>query len=154
MSNTKRVNKENKPRRVPVSGLRDILAVFGKDPAFVYRLIKDVNENGARIQQFIRGGYTLTEAGKDSDITVGEECVYQSKTRKGGSIVAFPAGEGAFLYLVQIKKEWYDEDQEAKYRQIDEVEAQITGKHSEEDNELGQYGDIKINDGMAKREAS
>jgi hypothetical protein len=134
---------KNKPTRVPVSGLRDILAVYGKDPSKEYRFVKDSNDGGMRIHTFIRGGWTFTEGGEHSDIVVGDECVYKSE--KGhGSIIRYPADGTNYLYLMEIPKELYQEDQEAKQGHIDEVEANITGKRSSEDNELGQYGSIKI----------
>jgi len=142
---TKQQNRQtkNKPTRVPVSGIRDILAVYGKDPNFEYRFVKDTNEGGMRIHTFMRGGWTFTEGGDHSSIVVGDECVYKSE--KGhGSIVRYPADAGAFLYLMQIPKELYDEDQQAKQDAIDEIEDQITKKRSSEHDELGQYGSIKI----------
>lgn len=143
--------EENKPRRVPVSGLRDILNVMGKDPEFVYRFVEDVDENGTKIQAYIRGGYELTQVGKNSNVIVGEEAVYKSKRKEGGSIVRYPSGSnGKSLYLMQIKKEWHEEDQAAKMEHIDEVESLIKGKKTSEDNELGQYGKVTIEDGLAK----
>lgn len=139
---------ENKPQRVRVSGLRDILAVFGKNPDMHYRFVKDSNEGGMRIHAYLRGGYEFTQAGDHSRIVVGEECVYQSKKSKG-SIVRYPVeadkhGNPQWLHLMEIRKEWYDEDQALKMKEIDDVEATITGKKSPDDNEVGQYGNIKL----------
>lgn len=133
---------ENKPRRVPVGGMRDILTVFGKDPDKHYRFVKDKTEGGSRIQRFIRGGYDFVRTGKDSQIIVGEEAVYKSKNGQG-SIVRYPSGED-FLFLMEIPMEYYNEDQDAKMESIDELEASITGSRESDDNELGQYGNVKI----------
>ncbi len=139
---------ENKPARVPVSGLRDILSVYGKDPGKEYRFIVDNDENGMRIQTFKRGGWEFTQSGDHSSIQVGQECVYKSE-RSNGSIVRQPSGTGKdgsvqYNYLMEIKKEWFEEDKAAKNASIDETESAITGKVSSEDNELGQYGEVKI----------
>ena len=130
----------NKQQRVPVSGQRDILTVYGKDPSKEYRFVLDNNDGGLRIQQFIRGGWEFTDA---NTVTVGEENVWKSE-KSGGSVVRKPAGEGKYLYLMEIRKEWYDEDQRSKAERIEESEASITGKRSPESNELGQYGEVKI----------
>jgi len=132
---------ENKPRRVPVSGQRDILTVYGKDPGKEYRFVKDKDENGMRIQNFKRGGWEFTDP--KTGISVGEENVHKSK--KGtGSIVRYPAGEGEWLYLMEIRKEWYEEDQVTKQELVNESESSIAGKKSSDDNELGQYGNVKV----------
>lgn len=134
---------ENKPTRVPVSGIRDILAVYGKEPDKEYRFVKDTTEGGSRIQAFIRGGWQFTQGGDHSKIVVGDECVYKSE--KGhGSIIRYPAGNDQYLFLMEIRKEWYEEDQANKAAHLDEIEAQMTRKRSEDDNELGQYGQVKI----------
>ena len=43
---------ENKPERVPVDGMRDIMTVRGKDPAFKYRWVADTDEKGSRIWKY------------------------------------------------------------------------------------------------------
>ena len=139
---------ENKPRRVPVSGLRDILAVYGKDPAKEYRFVKAGNEGSMRIATFKRGGWEFTQAGDHGNITVGDECVYKSE-KSNGSVVRYPVesdkhGQPQWLWLMEIPKEWYDEDQKSKSNEIDKLESTITGKRSSDDNELGQYGEVKV----------
>jgi hypothetical protein len=125
-----------------VSGLRDILSVWGKDPGMEYRFVKDSTEGGSRLMRFIRGGWDYVRPSKTSEIVVGEECVYKSKSGTG-SIIRYPTGD-EWMYLMEIRKEYYDEDQAAKAEQIDSVESQIT-KTKSSDNKLGQYGQVKIN---------
>lgn len=129
-------------KRVPVSGMRDILTVFGKDDEFEYRFVKDTTEGGARIMRYKRGGWDFTRPGKASEIIVGEEAVYKSKSG-GGSIIRYPTGE-QWLYLMQIRKDWYNEDQQAKADAIDATEASMTEDKSSDSNDLGQYGQVKI----------
>ena len=140
-------NEEAKLERTPVSGMRDLLSVLGKSPDKEYRFVKDNHEDGARIQTFMRGGWDFVRPGKDEEIKVGQSNVYRSKRpgKSAESIVRFPSGSDAeWLYLMQIKKEWYDEDQQAKIDNIRETESQIKGKRSSDDNELGQYGNVKV----------
>lgn len=139
---------ENKPRRVPVSGLRDILAVYGKEKDMAYRFVKDSDEGGSRIQRFKRGGYEFTDGSDKGKITIGEECVYSSK-KSNGTIIRYPVeadkhGRPQYLYLMEIRKDWYDEDQAAKQDAIDETENQITAKKDPDSDKLGQYGQVKI----------
>lgn len=137
-------DKGNKPTRIPVSGIRDIMTVLGKDPNFVYRFVLDKVEGGARIMRFDRGGWTFARMDDlPGGISVGEESVYKSKN--DGSIIRFPTGEGFFSYLMKIKKSWFKEDQAAKAEAIDAVEETIirAGRPDGEENK-GQYGKVKI----------
>lgn len=129
-------DRSNKLERVPVSGLRDILTVYGKDDAYEYRFVVDADEQGGRILKFKRGGYELVES---KDVEIGQDSVY--KSRQSGSIVRVPTGGGKYSYLMRIKKEWYNQDQKAAQDDIDNTEASIT-KPDEVTN--GQYGSIKI----------
>ena len=134
---------DNKPKRVPVSGIRDILTVYGKESEFEYRFVVDTTENGSRIAKFKRGGWELAPAEtKDGDMVIGEESVYKSD--KHGSIVAISTGGGKHSYLMRIKKEWYTEDQEAKQDQIDEVEEVINRHGTADGGFAGQYGSVSI----------
>ena len=142
--NNRKNEKENKPGRIPVSGIRDIMTVLGKDENFAYRFVVDKMERGARMMRFERGGWTYArQDDMPGGISVGEESVY--KTEDHGSIIRFPSGEGYFSYLMKIRKDWYDEDQAAKAKQIDEVENTIigTGRPDGEENQ-GQYGSVKL----------
>ena len=144
MSDDNRKNEINKPTRIPVSGIRDIMTVLGKDPHFQYRFVLDKTEGGARIMRFDRGGWTFARMDDlPGGISVGTESVYKSKT--DGSLVRFPTGEGYFSYLMKIKKEWFDEDQLAKLDAIDATEKSIieAGRPDGEENK-GQYGEVKI----------
>lgn len=135
-----RKTEENKKfERVPVSGLRDILTVYDKDPNFHYRFVEDKDESGSRILKFKRGGYDFADSSLHE---VGQESVYKSK--KGESIVRVPTGGGKFSYLMRIKKEWYEEDQRAKASKIDEIESVIKRTGTTDDKNFGQYGDVKI----------
>lgn len=132
--------KENRPTRVPVSGLRDILTVLNKDDEYHYHFVSDSDARGGKILKYQRGGYTLVSA---DEVDIGEESVY--KQHDGGSIVRVPSG-GKFLFLMKIRKDWYEEDQKLKQDQIDEVERSIMRdiNPNDADDDLGQYGKVKL----------
>ena len=135
-----RVEGSTRPReRTPVSGHRDILTVLGQDPGFVYRWVSDKNESGRRITRFLAGGWNFVEYSED--LGIGADSVYN--TENVGSIVRLPEGSGSFLYLMNIKKEWYDEDQAAKADAINATEKSISRRRSAEQDD-GMYGDVKL----------
>lgn len=148
MATTKRADRkvESKPehqpgrpsKRVPVSGSRDILTVDNKDPDYHYRwVVAGENENGIRLQKFIRGGYEFVSA---DDVEVGDDSVYKSSNV--GSIVRIPSGDGMYSYLMRIKREWYEEDRANSQKKIDDVEKSIYRTRNQEEDD-GQYGSIK-----------
>jgi len=123
---------ETRPERIPVSGQRDILTVRGKDPAYVYRWVKDEHENGQRMLKFKDAGYEFVING--DSVSVGQNHVYKSENV--GSLIRVPAGQGEFLYLMKQLKEFYEEDQAVKQSEILDTENQIElGSKTQE----GQY---------------
>lgn len=103
-----------RPVRIPVSG-RNILTVKGKDPAYSYRI---VNDEPDRIARFQEGGYELVS---DESVKVGDNRV--SLPSAEGTVKQMAVGGGRKAYLMRIKKEWYDEDQKAKQKVVDDLEA-------------------------------
>ena len=124
---------------------RNILTVENKDPNYEYRFVLDVYARhdddtnkfypGQRIARFQAAGWEFV---RNDEVTVGDSYVY--KTENTGSIVRVPAGQGEYHYLMKIKKEWYKEDQDAKMKQIDDVEKSMKNPKSE----MGQYGSVSI----------
>lgn len=113
MANTKTeaVTRERK-QRIPVSGPRDILTVSKKDPNYMYRWVKDLP---GRVQRFIEGGYEIVNHEAD----IGQRTV-DSGSRLGSAVTRLDGANT--LVLMRIPLEWYNEDQEAKQREIDAVE--------------------------------
>ncbi len=101
-------------RRTQV-GPRNVLTVSGKDPRKVYRV---VNDTGDRVQQFIEQGYDIVPA---KDVKVGDNRV--NKSSPEGTIAQASVGGGMKGIVMAIPKEWYEEDQAAKLRQVAETEA-------------------------------
>ena len=120
--------------RIPVSGQREILTVYGKNPDLAYRWVRSSDEEGSRIFAFHQAGWDFVQAG---EVKIGQSLVY--KTENVGSIIRTPSKDGGYLYLMCIPKELYDEDQARKAAEIDETERQIFAPETDE----GQYGKTK-----------
>tara|TARA_R110000787_G_scaffold5761_2_gene20712 strand:+ start:7628 stop:8155 length:528 start_codon:yes stop_codon:yes gene_type:complete len=115
-------------KRTKVRQHRSKLAVHGKDPEFEYRWVLDAKDSGADIQMRMREDWVLVHADEVSGI--GEDSIYKSEFA-GGSIVRILAnGDGKYYYLMKIRKEWYDADQQEKADEIDAREDAVMGRNS------------------------
>lgn len=120
-------------RRDSINGVRNVLTVKGKDPNFHYRVVSD---NGDRIQEFEAMGYEVV---RDSSVKVGDRRI--SNPTQDGSPVQVSLGGGNTGYLMRIKKEWFDEDQEDKQTRINQLEAGM----KREARDSADYGKVSIN---------
>jgi hypothetical protein len=146
-SNRDRVNereqrdvvREDRPRRIPVSGNRDVLTVHNKEDGFVYRWVLDT---GNRIERFKQGGY---EVAPDNGLLVGDARL--GTTNEHGASVTAKGLDGQPLVLMRIKAEWHQEDQDAKESEIKQMEGSIErlGQRGGLDPE-GTYGRITVGD--------
>lgn len=116
--------------RTPVSQ-RNILTVKGKDPNYEYRIVNDVED---RVTQFTDAGYEFVQ---DEAVEVGDKRV--SSGTNMGSVKQMSVGGGTKAYVMRIKKEWYEEDQRAKLKQVDLQESSIKQKALD-----GNYGKIEV----------
>ncbi len=123
---------KRKPRRLSINGTRNVLTVSGKDPGFEYRV---VNDDGDRVSQFEDMGYEVV---KDSSIKVGDRRV--ANPTKEGSPVQISVGGGQKAYLMRIRKDWYEEAQEDKAKQVDEMEKGML----KDTKNSADYGNITI----------
>jgi hypothetical protein len=117
-------------RRTPV-GVRNVLTVNGKDPAYEYRI---VNDTGDRVEQFKAAGYDVVSA---SDVTVGDRRVNAASAE--GSAAQVSVGNGEKAVVMRIKKEWYEEDQQAKIESVAATEASTKSEALR-----GNYGKLEI----------
>lgn len=117
-------------QRVPV-GTRNVLTVAGKEPGYEYRII---NDSGDRVQEFLDAGYEIVD--KDS-VRVGDKRVNSSSSE--GSVKQISVGQGQKGFVVRIRKEWYEEDQLKKQRQVNELERATKEKALD-----GTYGKLEI----------
>jgi hypothetical protein len=125
------VERTNRPKRIPL-GTRNILTAPER-PGYVRRF---VNDEGDRIKHFEAAGYSVVR----EDIDVGDPKA--GKDTKTGSVVSPAVGGGKRAVLMEIKKEWYDEDQKAKQDRISEGEADM--KRQLNSRRDGQYGGVTI----------
>lgn len=126
--------KEQKRKRIPVSGNKDILTVEGKDDGFVYRWVNDTDEG--RIATFKAAGYETVDA---PDIEIGQADVKEASTL--GKTVTKNVGQGTTAVLMRIDQKWYDEDQAVK---ADGVRAKVESLNEHIEGLSGKHGSIKI----------
>lgn len=124
--------QSSRPRRTPINGSRNVLTATGKEPGFQYRF---VNDEGDRVQQFIEQGYEIVT---DPNIQVGDRRV--ANPTKEGSPVQTSVGGGTKAFLMRIKDEFYQEDQQAKQAHVD---ATVAGLKQDAKNG-SDYGKLTI----------
>lgn len=112
MSNqSKHLNKDKRPTRVPIDGPRDILTVQDKDPNYHYTWQSDGYPGN--LERFLKAGYEfVTDPTKVGDATVNKS------TRLNGMGTAVTLSHGSTMYLMRVPQEWYEEDFEAAQDQI------------------------------------
>jgi len=109
---------ERTAQRTPL-GQRNRLSFGNLDPDFVYRV---VNDKDSRLKDAQAAGYEFVVSDeKLGDIRVAEGSSMDSR-------VAKPVGGGVTGYLMRIPKEFYDEDQTAKYDKINKSEEAMKPK--------------------------
>jgi len=116
-------------KRVPL-GMRNVL-VAPKKEGYVRRFVNDVEDRVATMQE---RGYEIVR--KSGDIETGDPKV--GKDSVVGSPVVKSVGGGIKAVLMEIPKEWYDEDQLEKQKEIDSLEDSM-----KQTGEM-QYGKVKI----------
>ena len=122
------VIKRERPTRTPYSGRRDILTVKGKEDGFVYRWTNPENVDYRKEQ-----GWEIVA----HSVTIGAQSVNQGGNV--GKAVSRRVGNNREDFLMRIPKDWYQEDDSAKQRENDEIDAAIRGKAKES----GHYGSFK-----------
>ncbi len=118
-------------RRQPV-GTRNRLSLHGMEAGFEYRIVADRSDN---ISQLEAAGYEFVPADK---ITVGDSRVNVPKADGEKATVSLGGGETG--YVMRQRKEWYEEDQQAKMKAIQETKDSIQRKSKNKDD----YGSVKI----------
>lgn len=122
-----------RPTREPV-GLRNRLRVHDEDPNYEYRWVVDYDGTGDRIEQFKQSGYEIVPKGTHK---VGDSRVNQPAAE--GSSEVLSVGGGQKAVLMRQKKDWYDEDQKAKAKRIEESEKALKNPKLD-----GSYGKVDL----------
>jgi hypothetical protein len=114
MANTEKTTQaqERRVRRTPI-GRRNRLTVENRDPNYHYRVVNDVD---GRVQDMIDLDYEVV-----NDATVGDKRVDAPSPL--GSAKQISVGGGIKAIVMRKRKDWHEQDQLEKQRQIDELEA-------------------------------
>jgi len=121
-----------RPRRIPVSGPRDVMTVAGKDPNYVYRW---VNDEEGRLDRFKLAGYEIVT----SEHEIGMPSVNKASDKYGSAYVK-KVGNGVVAVLMRIPKDFYNEDQAAKQAAVDAAVADMREVGKRE----GEYGGLHL----------
>lgn len=100
-----------RPKRVPV-GQKNLLTVPSRE-GFVRRWVNDIDD---RIERFKAAGYEPVAG----DFQGGDPMCGDAQSV--GSVVTKSVGGGTKAVLMEIPKEYYQEDQDAKQKQVKELE--------------------------------
>ncbi len=118
-------------RRAPFEGGGNRLRVTGKDPNYEYRI---VNITEDRIEDLREYGY---EIDTDESVRVGGSRVDDNSAL--GRVREISVGAGAKAVLMRKRKDWFDEDQEAKQERVKQLEAAMRPDPNE-----GQTGSVQL----------
>lgn len=129
-------NEAGRRTRVPL-GMKQTALAAEQRPGYVRRW---VNDTSGRLQQAEDGGYTFVS----SDQTAKSTDVGARISRVVGKN---ENGEGMRAYLMEIPQEWYDEDQRAKQKPVNEFEAALQGKPTFEGGYTPRSGGTRIERG-------
>lgn len=98
-------------QRLPFGIPRSKLSVYKEVPGYHLHW---VNDEAGRIYAAEQGGYEFVEP--------QEVGVDTQETRVKVLVGKTESGDGLFAYLMKIRQEWYEEDQEEIQSQIDSIE--------------------------------
>jgi len=135
---------EGRKRRIPLGAPTQKLSVpqAQDDKEHVYRWI---NDKPGRLQRAEQAGYEFVE---DPTLQVGEGSDNGNSARDSRVsrlVGRNEKGGEQYAYLMRIKREWYEEDQEAKQEAIDEVDEAIRhGRHKAGENSYVPKDGIKM----------
>ena len=104
-----------RPRRSTATGRSDILDVRNTDDEYTYRWVNDVP---GRVQEMQDYGYEVA----DGDEIITSTSEYSAEP---GSVKRKSVGKGVTAVLMKQRKDFYEEDQQAKAEDINRKEATL-----------------------------
>lgn len=132
--NRKTSPAQERPTRVPLAG-RNRLAVKNKEDGYVYRYVNANLENDPdRIERMMEAGYELVP--REQAGALGDNKVDNSSPM--GSAASISVGQGTRAVLMRQRKDWFDEDQREKMKEVDAIE-QTMRRDSKSD-----YGTLEV----------
>lgn len=129
---TKQSNSQSasaRPRRSPLSS-RNRLSIKNKEPGYVYRIVNDVDDRVALLQE---QGYEICT--KESVGAIGDKRIDNASSLGSNSVIS--VGQGVKAVVMRQKEEYYKEDQALKQAEIDELELTM-GKDKSD------YGSVRV----------
>lgn len=117
----------SKPQRVKFAD-RNRISFSNMDPDYVYRVVNDKDGRIAKLQGI---GYELVQ----DDEQIGDYRVAEGS--KLGRAVSKPVGNGVTGYLMKIRKDFYEEDQNEKSAVVDKIEKALKPNSSKEEYGTG-----------------
>lgn len=127
-------------KRIPIGTRQRLTAP--KRKGYVRRF---VNDEGDRIKRFVDAGWspvtgdTLNYDNPENPVGIGDPRVGQP-AQMGGPVSEVVDRLGKKAYLMEIPREWYDEDMAEKMKPLDDFEDQMRRKPQTE----GHYGNVSI----------
>lgn len=106
--------QERRVRRTPI-GRRNKLTVENRDSNYHYRIVNDVD---GRVQDMMELDYEIV-----TDAQVGDKRVDTPSAL--GSAKQISVGGGIKAVVMRKRRDWHEQDQAEKQRQIDELEASM-----------------------------
>lgn len=104
----------SRPRRTPI-GRRNRLTVENRDPNYHYRIVNDVD---GRVQDLLDQDYEIV-----LDAKVGDKRVDDISSL--GSAKQISVGKGIKAFVMKKRKDWFQDDQDLKQKEIDDLEASM-----------------------------
>ena len=130
--------------RVPVASNRAPLAVQGFDHEnFAGRWVDDRDD---RIAMFLEAGYEFVDKSVRAD---GNEKTIDSSSGLDSRLKK-PGGQGKTLYAMQLPRKFYNEDQLAKQRELDEIERAMARPGYGSVDDGVDYGKISLGSNLGK----
>lgn len=122
-----------RPQRVAINGGADILAVKGIRPGFSACWVNEKN-----VPRYLDAGYTFV----DNEVSFGTQHVNQANPH--GARYARNVGNQVTAYLMELPKEYWEEDREKEASEIDAIESSM----KRDARALGlDHGDLSIHRG-------
>lgn len=126
--------KSSRANRVPLGGHRQKLNVHDQDKGYSYRWFNDAP---GRIQAAEQAGYEFVTEATVGDTGDGDTDL---GTRVSARVGATGNGLNSTAYLMRIRQDWYDEDQDAKEQERSKIDAALRrGSVSGEPGQDGRY---------------
>jgi len=133
------LNRSERPKRVPINGLRDKLTVVGQEEGWHYCW---VNED--KVPRFEMAGYNFV----DHDVTVGDRKI-DSASMIGGKI-SYAVGNGVTAYLMRCTQEDFEADNREELAEIKAREDAM--KRDLNAPTDGRYGKVEIGQNKSARQ--